>query len=91
MIKELKDTKDTLLTFPCDFTLKVFGLDQSDFEKSVFTIIQKHVPNLSDKAFQSRKNGKYSALTITVHVDTKEQLDQIYRDLSSSPHVVMTL
>lgn len=82
-----------MLTFPCDFTIKVFGLAVQEFEAAVLMIVNKHAPNLSGRVIQSRpsENGKYLALSITIHVNSKEQLDDIYRDLSSSPHVLMTL
>ena len=53
----------------------------------------KYVPHLAENALQTRlsKNGKYLALSITVHVNSKEQLDDIYRELSSSPHIIMAL
>lgn len=84
---------ESLLKFPCDFTIKVFGLGSDEFEAAVLVIIHKHAPNLSGRAIQSRasESGKYRALSITIHVDSKEQLDNIYRDLSSSPHVIMAL
>jgi uncharacterized protein len=83
----------SLLTFPCDFTIKVFGLGSDEFEDAVLMLVHKHVPNLSDRAIQSRpsENGKYRALSLTVHVESKEQLDAIYKDLSASPHVLMAL
>jgi uncharacterized protein len=83
----------SLLKFPCDFTIKVFGLSSDEFEAAVLMIIHKHVPNLSGRAIQSRasQNGKYLALSVTVHVDSKEQLDDLYRELSTSPHVLMAL
>lgn len=86
-------TDETLLTFPCDFTIKVFGIKSDEFETTVLGIIHKHVPNLSENSLQQRAsaNGKYNALSITVHVDSKAQLDDIYRDLSSSPVVLMAL
>lgn len=84
---------ETLLTFPCDFTIKVFGLGSDEFEAEVLMLVHKHIPNFSERAIQSRasQNGKYRALSITVHVDSKEQLDNLYRALSSSPHVLMAL
>lgn len=84
---------ESLLTFPCDFTIKVFGLASDEFEAAVLSLVHKHVPNLSDRAIQSRpsENGKYCALTITVHVDSKAQLDRIYQDLSAAKQVIMAL
>jgi uncharacterized protein len=87
------ETKKTLLTFPCDFTIKIFGLGSDEFENEVLMLVHKHVPTFSDTAIQRRpsENGKYKALSITIHVTSKEQLDSIYQDLSSSPHVLMAL
>lgn len=89
----MTEKEESLLKFPCDFTLKVFGLHSDEFEANVLMIINKHAPNLSGRAIQTRasQHGKYCALSITVHVDSREQLDNIYRELSSSPHVIMVL
>lgn len=83
----------TLLTFPCEFVIKVFGMASDQFEVEVLTIIRKHVADLRENALRSRpsKDKKYLALTITIHAESKEQLDDIYRDLSASPHVLMAL
>ncbi len=83
----------TLLTFPCDFTIKVFGAASEEFETTVLGIIHKHVSNFSDRMIQTRpsKGQKYAAMTITVHVESKEQLDRIYQDLSACNQVIMTL
>jgi uncharacterized protein len=85
--------EESLLTFPCDFTLKIFGLHSDEFEANVLMLIHKHVPNFSDRAIQQRSSqkGKYCALSITIHVESREQLDNVYRELSSSPHVIMVL
>jgi len=87
------ESENSLIQFPCDFTIKVFGLSNVEFEGAALSIIHKHAPNLSGRALQIRpsKNGKYLALSITVFVDSKEQLDNIYRELSSSPHILMVL
>lgn len=84
---------ETLLKFPCDFTIKVFGIASDEFEAAVFGIVHKIIPNLSDRAIQARPsaNGKYMALSLTVHVTSREQLDDVYRALSSSPQVLMAL
>ena len=37
------------------------------------------------------KDGKYLAFTITVNVDSKAALDEIYYDLTASPHVLMAI
>lgn len=93
MTDESKTPGESLLKFPCDFTIKVFGLKSDEFEAAVLTIVHKHAPNLSGRALQARPSGsgKYLALSVTVHIDSQAQLDDIYRDLSSSPQVIMAL
>lgn len=85
--------KKTLLNFPCDFTIKVFGKTGKDFESTVFNILKKHNAPLTKPEPQSRQseNGKYLAMSVTIFVESKDQLDKIYQDLSSSPHVLMAL
>lgn len=93
MNQKFDEPNKSLLQFPCDFTIKIFGLANDVFESTVLSIIRKHIPNLPDQVLQTRasNNGKYLAFTITVHVESKEQLDHIYQDLSSSPEVIMAL
>lgn len=83
----------TLLEFPCDFTLKIFGLANPEFETTVLSIIRKHIPDLKENAFNFRpsKDEKYLAITATVYIINKEQLDATYTELSSNPLVLMVL
>lgn len=84
---------ETLLEFPCDFPIKVMGLSCDKFEIAVITIINQHVDNLSEGALAMRpsKNGKYTAITITVTAHSKQQLDNIYLDLTACEHVSIAL
>ena len=93
MTDKQKPSNESLLKFPCDFTIKVFGIASDEFEAAVFAIVHKHVSNFSDRVIQSRpsEKGKYIALSINVHVDSKEQLDRIYQDLTACPLVLMAL
>ena len=81
------------LVFPCEFNIKIFGLASDEFQPPVLALIRKHLPDLPDSALQQRAsaNGKYNAFTVTVPVNSREQLDAIYRELTSSPYVLMAL
>lgn len=84
---------DTLLSFPCDFLIKVFGLATEQFEQTVLHIIRQFSVHLREDAIlqRSSKGGKYLALSIMVPVESQAQLDDIYRSLSSNPLVIMAL
>lgn len=87
------ENTESLHKFPCDFTIKVFGLANDEFEGTVLAIIKKHVPILRENALQTRSSeqGKYVALNITIHAESKAQLDKIYMDLTANPLVLMAL
>jgi putative lipoic acid-binding regulatory protein len=89
----VKPTEDSLLTFPCDFPIKVFGLASDTFESNIITLVKEILPTFSSSAVEMRTSGggKYHSLTLTVHVESREQLDSIYRALTASPLVLMAL
>lgn len=85
--------EESLLTFPCDFPIKVIGLASDTFESNIITLVREILPTFNTTAVEKRSSGggKYHALTLTVHVDSREQLDSIYRALTASPLVLMAL
>lgn len=92
-MSEKDSTHTSLISFPCDFTIKVFGKESDSFENTVTAIIQEFIVTFTPQAMESRlsENGKYKSLSITIHVVSKEQLDNIYQALSSCPDVLMAL
>lgn len=79
--------------FPCDFTIKVMGKSQSTFEETVLTIIQKHFPQFEKINMQKKqsKDNNYLSLSIMVYAESKKELDDCYRALSSNKEVLMVL
>jgi putative lipoic acid-binding regulatory protein len=82
-----------LIEFPCDFVIKIFGAESPDFEHKVIEILTTHYPDFADSSITRRpsKDGKYIAFSINVFVHSQEQLDNIYRDLTANPLVLMAL
>jgi putative lipoic acid-binding regulatory protein len=85
--------EESLLTFPCEFPIKVMGRSSETFETEVVGIVRKHTPDLSEDAVTSRASGKgnYIAVTVIVTATSKEQLDNIYLELNAHEDVMMTL
>lgn len=93
MTNDNTNPSQSLLHFPCEFVIKIFGHASNEFELQALTIIRHHIQDLAENAIKSRlsKDGKYLALTITMPIDTREQLDAIYQELSSDPMILMVL
>ena len=84
---------ETLLEFPCEFPVKAMGLACDEFEIAVIEIINRHVEDLGEGALKMKpsRNGKYTAITITITAHSKQQLDNIYIELSACEHVSIAL
>ena len=86
-------TKDTLFEFPCEFPLKVMGPNIPEFEVIVIQIVHRHVDKLGKNALTKRDsgNGKFVSITVTFEAQSKQQLDDLYRELHAHEHVLMLL
>ncbi len=87
------NTAPPLIDFPCEFPIKVMGETHDIFSQTIVDLIQTIVPsfNASQVEMKASSGGKYISLTCTVHVVSQEQLDSIYRLLSSNPLVKFAL
>lgn len=84
---------ETLLEFPCDFPVKMMGRESVEFHATVRELVEKHTGPLDDKAIESSlsRNSRFVSITITVNAQSQEQLDNIYREVTSHEDVLMAL
>jgi len=84
---------ESLLVFPCAFPIKVMGLTQDSFAQTIVQVVQKHAPDFDPATVEMRAStaGKYLSLTCTITATSRDQLDDLYRELSSHPMVTMVL
>jgi hypothetical protein len=83
----------TLLTFPCDFPIKIMGKVTASFQDEIIAIVHKHYPDLNADLFRTNtsKNGNFLAISVTVHALDQASLDALYQDLSQHPDIKMVL
>ena len=88
-----KELTDSLLEYPCEFPLKIFGLQQAGFARAVMEVVVRHDPDFKPATMEMRasKNARYVSLTCTIRATSREQLDAIYQELCDHPQVVMVL
>ncbi|WP_026960697.1 MULTISPECIES: DUF493 family protein YbeD [Aliagarivorans] len=74
---------DELMEFPCDFTLKIMGVNNDTLEQQVLEVIQRLAPgDYSPKSKPSSK-GNYVSLTLSVRVTNAEQVESLYREVGA--------
>lgn len=84
---------ETLLTFPCSFPIKVMGERRDDFAQTILSAVE-HLsgPLQADQVeIRSSRTSKYLSVTLIVEAQSKAQLDDIYRTLTSHPMVKLVL
>ncbi len=88
-----KELTDSLIEYPCDFPLKIFGKQQAGFAQAVLEVITKHDPGFLASSMEMRasKTAKYVSLTCTIRATSRVQLDAVYQDLCDHPMVTMVL
>ena len=84
---------DSLITYPCDFPIKIMGVTQDAFAQTIVDVVCLHDPEFDADKMEMRPSskGNYLSLTVTVRATSREQLDNLYRALSSHPMVIVVL
>jgi putative lipoic acid-binding regulatory protein len=84
---------ESLLAFPCDFPIKIMGQTQPGFAQAILGVVLRHAPDFDAASMEMRnsRQGKYLSLTVTVRATSRQQLDDLYRELCDHPMVKMVL
>jgi putative lipoic acid-binding regulatory protein len=84
---------ESLIEYPCDFPIKIMGAMQDTFAQTMVDVVISHDPEFHAGKLEMRPStkGNYLSLTVTVRATSREQLDNLYRALSSHPMVKMVL
>jgi len=84
---------DSLIEYPCDFPIKVMGEQVDGFVDAMLMIVRHFDPEWRDDRMTQRPSsaGKYLGLTLTIKATSREQLDELYRTLSTHPMVKVVL
>ena len=84
---------ETVMEFPCDFPIKTMGKDSPEFIATARSLIEKHAGPIDDDAVRTAQssNGNFVSVTVTISASSRQQLDDIYQDLTAHDDVLMAL
>jgi len=85
--------RDSLIDYPCAFPIKVMGLKVDGFVHAMTEVAERFDPGFDAGSVELRasKGGNYLGVTLTVTATSREQLDELYRTLTSHPMVKVVL
>lgn len=92
---DMKDIppEQSLIEYPSAFPIKVMGANTDGFAAAIVQIARQFDPGFDEATLEQRpsRGGNYLGLTITITATSREQLDELYRTLSTHPMVKVVL
>lgn len=84
---------ESLIEYPSAFPIKVMGAQVEGFVEAVVSVAQRFDPAFDPATVELRQSsgGNYLGVTVTVTATSREQLDELYRTLSTHPMVKIVL
>lgn len=84
---------DTLIEYPSAFPIKVMGANVDGFADAIAAVALRFDPGFDPATIEMRasKGANYIGLTLTITATSREQLDELYRTLSTHPMVKVVL
>ncbi|WP_096698792.1 YbeD family protein [Polaromonas sp. AER18D-145] len=85
--------QESLIEYPSLFPIKVMGEKVDGLVHAISVIAREFDPVFDATTIELResKGGKYLGVTITIMATSREQLDELYRTLSTHPMVKVVL
>ncbi|MDA8446215.1 YbeD family protein [Paracidovorax valerianellae] len=85
--------RDSLIEYPSSFPIKVMGQKVDGFVHAITELARQFDPTFDASTVELRDSraGNYLGVTITITATSREQLDDLYRALSSHPMVKVVL
>ncbi|MGY4827423.1 YbeD family protein [Sphaerotilaceae bacterium SBD11-9] len=83
----------SLIEYPSKFPIKVMGENVDGFVHAITRVAEQFDPAFDAATVELRPSsgGKYMGVTVTVTATSREQLDELYRTLSTHPMVKVVL
>ncbi|PPE70219.1 DUF493 family protein [Caldimonas thermodepolymerans] len=83
----------SLIEYPSAFPIKVMGANVDGFAQAIAEVAMRFDPAFDPATIEMRpsRSANYLGLTLTVTATSREQLDDLYRALTSHPLVKVVL
>jgi uncharacterized protein len=84
---------ESALKFPTSFPIKIMGRRADGFAQAILDVVLKHAPDFDPSTLEMRasREGNYLSVTATINATSRDQLDNLYRELTAHPMVAMVL
>lgn len=89
----MDEEKSVKLEYPCEYPIKVMGLQEEGFIDCIVEVVQRHDPQFAAETISSResRNGKYLSVKVTIIATGPDHIQSLFEDLKATGRVVMVL
>lgn len=89
----MDNASDSVMEFPCQYPIKAMGKATDDFDSLIVGIVRKYSPEFTDNTVKTRhsRGGRFVSVTVTIEARSREQLDNIYMELTAHERVLVAL
>jgi putative lipoic acid-binding regulatory protein len=91
--KAQAQTQESLIEYPSIFPIKVMGKNVEGFLEAITHIAHSFDPSFDPSTIELRPSSSahYLGITLNINATSREQLDELYRTLSTHPMVKVVL
>lgn len=92
-VQDLAQVQESLIEYPSIFPIKVMGKNVDGFVEALKHVAQSFDPAFDPKTIELRPSSSahYLGVTLNINATSREQLDELYRTLSTHPMVKVVL
>jgi putative lipoic acid-binding regulatory protein len=92
-VQELAQVQESLIEYPSVFPIKVMGKNVDGFVDALKHVAHSFDPDFDPKTIELRPSSSahYMGVTLNINATSREQLDELYRTLSTHPMVKVVL
>lgn len=85
--------QQSLLTFPCDYPIKVMARDEPGLRAQLDEIMRRHATDLDESRTSERPSAQKNFLSVTyiIRAHNAEQIGALFAELKTVPSVLLVL
>lgn len=79
------------IEFPCDYPIRIIGVDDDDYRKRVVEVVKRHAQIVSDVRVRASRGAKYLSVAVEIRATGEPQLRALHAELLATGGVKLVL
>lgn len=86
-------TDRPVITYPCDYPIKVVGDVRPNFHEEVFDVVLRHDPSMTTERVSQKtsRKGNFVSISFMLVAHSQEQIEALFADLKEIESIRLVL